>query len=218
MAKLPCPWTHTDVSWKQYRNGKLITLASIKNGEDIIHDKHFGVLADNSLVIMKVFLSDTGMYLCNSSRIYLNVTTDLESVGSTLGPTQKNADDESGDQMSPDIWKTAAGVAVLLLALLFIVTLILCLKRRGQRNQNPTVAEVIYEEVKHVEEEPWLENPYAYISETADTSTPTVSNLYSKVNKRKTGGSSGEECVYSLAQTSPQTGSLGSASHYHAVP
>lgn len=136
-----------------------------------------------------------------------------------MGPNGKNADEESGDPTSPDIWKTAAGVAVgAVLALLSVFSLILCLKRRGQKNQNQTVAEVIYEEVKHVEEEPWLENPYVYISETADTSTPTVVDVYSKVNKQRAGGSGGEECVYSLAQTSPQTGSLGSGSHCHAVP
>lgn len=219
MATLPCPRKHTDVSWTRYINGEKITLASIKNGRDIIPDKRFALQADKALVIMKVFPSDSGMYLCSSSRIYLNVTTDLKSVGSTLGPNQKNADEESGNQTSLDIWKTAAGVAAgAALALLSVVTLILCLKRRGQRNQNQTVADVIYEEVKHVEEEPWLENPYVYISETAHTSTPTVSVLDSKVNKQRVGGSSGEECVYSLAQSPPQTGSLGSGSNYHAVP
>lgn len=209
MATLTCPQAYTDVSWTRYRNGEKITLASIKNGREIIPDKRFALQADKSLVIMKVNLSDSGMYQCNFKKIYLNVMT----IGSTLDPNGKNAADESGDQTSPEIWKTAAGIAVgAVLALLSIVTLILCLKWRGQKNQNQTVAEVVYEEVKHVEEEPWLENPYVYISETADTSTATVSDLYSKVNKWR------EECVYSLAQTSPQTGSLGSGSHYHAVP
>lgn len=212
MATLPCPWKHTDVSWKRYINGKLTTLASTKNGKLTIHDKRFALQADNSLVIMKVVLLDSGMFQCNSGQIYLDVTTDPKSVGSALVPNGKNADEESGDQTSPDVWKTVAGVAVgAVLALLSVITLILYLKRRGQRSQNQTVAEVIYEEVKHVEEEP-LENPYVYIIGTADTPTVTVSDLYSKVNKPR------EECVYSLAQTSPQTGSLGSASHYHAVP
>lgn len=215
MATLPCPQRHTNVSWTRFRNGKPITLASIKNGGDVIPDKHFALQADNSLVIMKVLPSDSGMYLCSSSRIYLNVTTDPKSVGSTLGPNQKNVGEESGDQTSPDIWKTAAGVTVgAALALLSVVTLILCLKRRSQKQ---SVAEVIYEEVKHVEGEPSLENPYVYISETADASTPTAGVLYCKVSRQRAGGSSGEECVYSLAQLSPQTGSLASAPHHHAV-
>lgn len=210
-ATLPCPQTDGNVSWTRYRDGTKTTLAIIEKGEDKIYDKRFGVLADNSLVIMKVLLSDSGMYMCNFRQIYLNVTTDPKSVGSTFGLNGKNGDEEPADQTSSDIWKTAApGAAAAVLALLSVVTLILYLKRRRQKNQNQTVTEVIYEEVKDVVEEPWLENPYVYISETA-----AVSNLYSKVDKQRRSG--GEECVYSLAQTSPQTGSLGPASHYHAV-
>lgn len=214
MAKLPCPQRHTSVSWTRYINGERITLASIKNGEDVIPDKRFALEADNTLVIMKALVSDSGMFMCGSSKIYLNVTTDPKSVGSTLGSDGEDADKGSGDYASPDIWKAAAGVAVgAAVTLLSVVALILCLKRRGQKDQKRTVAE----EVKHVEEEP-LENPYVSISEAADASTATVCVLYSKVNKQRAGGSSGEEFVYSLAQTSPQTGSPGSGSHYHAVP
>lgn len=218
MATLPCPQGQPNGSWTRYINGKRITLASIKNGEDVIPDKRFGLQADNSLVIMKAFLSDTGMFMCGSSKIYLNVTTDPKSVGSTLGSDGEDGGKGSGDNASPDISKAAAGVAAgAAVTLLSVVALILCLKRSGQEDQKRTVAEVIYEEVKHVEEEP-LENPYVYISEAADASAATVCALYSKVNKQRAGGSSGEEFVYSLAQTSPQTGSLGSGSHYHAVP
>ncbi|KAM8772154.1 uncharacterized protein AB9X84_007736 [Acanthopagrus schlegelii] len=214
---LPCPHKVGNVQWSRFINGAKVVIVRIEDGKEKIPDKHYGSLADNSLVIRDVRLSDSTMYFCNDSRIYLQVTTDPNVV------TQRNdglnegaAAEDPQNHRSSGSWKLAAG-AVVGAALVTLVVFLLrfCPKNREETNSNvnETVTDVIYEEIEAGEEQPRrdsdVESPYYWtsISETLSTSTPTNHNLYSSVNKLKTGGHS-EEAVYYLAQNPAQTGSV----------
>lgn len=208
-AKLPCSHTKGDVSWSRLRNGERVILVSSKNGREIITDKRFGYQADNSLVILKVKPSDSGMYFCNRSKIYLEVTTD-PSVVTPATPRNSGLGLDTENQQSSDFWKVPAGVIVgAALTLLSILTLRLCSKKSRETNTDVDKpgAEVIYEEIEAGEEQADVESPY-WVSETLSASTPPNNNLYSTVNKLKTTGRSSEVCVYYLAQNPPQTGNV----------
>lgn len=214
---LPCPHKVGNVQWSRFINGDKVVIVRIEDGMERILDKHYGSLADNSLVIRDVRLSDSTMYFCNDSRIYLQVTTDPNMV--TQGNDGLKDGAAAGDpqnQQSSGSWKLAAG-AVVGAALVTLVVFLLrfCPKNREETNSNvnETVTDVIYEEIEAGEEQlrrdSDVESPYYWtsISEAASTSTPANHNLYSSVNKLKPGGPS-QEAVYYLAQNPAQTGSV----------
>lgn len=222
-ARLPCPHKKGDISWSRFINGKKVILVSIKNGREIRDDKRFGYLADNSLFIMKVTSSDSGMYFCNQSRIYLQVTTDPSMVtpatprhggqGPDFGLGQEgDAADTENQQSSGFFWKVLVGVtAGITLALLSAFTLTICSRKtRATNTDDKTVAEVIYEEIGAGEEQPRggsdTESPYYWISQTPSPSSPPDTNLYNVDNKLETNGRSCEQHVYYLAQIPAQAG------------
>ncbi|XP_041790066.1 uncharacterized protein LOC121604573 [Chelmon rostratus] len=227
MAILPCPHREGDVIWSRYINGEKVILVSIESGIEKIPDKHYGSLADNSLLIHNVKPSDSAMYLCNGAQIYLEVTTDPNMVDHNAGnvPVTERKDESAfglgpaaaGDadtesQQSSDSWKVPVGVVMgAALALLAVLSLRFCSKKRRETNTSldKTVAESIYEEIEAGVEQPRresdVESPYYCTSITPCSSTPPNNNLYSAVNKLKTKGPSSEECVYYLAQNPPQT-------------
>ncbi|XP_054483580.1 uncharacterized protein LOC129117002 isoform X1 [Anoplopoma fimbria] len=233
VATLPCPCGKGNVTWSRFINGKKVTLVKIKNGVEERFDKRYGSLADNSLVIRNVTSSDSLMYLCNTTTVYLNVITDTNTVGPNagnvtdrprnrrlgpvLGPDQKGNAEDAENQQPSDVWKIPVGVVVgVALVLLLIFTLKFCFKNRMEKTTNldETVPEVIYEEIKCGEEQParesYFESPYysTSIREMESTSTPPNNTLYSTVNKLTTKGRSSEECVYHLAQNPLKTGNV----------
>ncbi|CAK6983361.1 Hypothetical predicted protein, partial [Scomber scombrus] len=230
VAQLPCPPPHLpqgDVTWSRYMGGQKVILVTIQNGQERIPDKHYGSLADGSLVITNVKINDSMMYLCNGKQIYLQVTTDPNMLVPSARPEDGNVavtpvndrpdfglgpgqDGEAAaeDQQSSDFWKVAVG-AVIGAALVILTALMLrfYLKKRTERNtnNNKPVTEVIYEEIETMPPrmDSDVECPYywASISETPSTSTPPpADNLYSTVNKLRTKECSNQEYVYALAQ------------------
>lgn len=210
-ARLPCPHKTGDISWSRSINDKQVILVSFKNGRERRTDKRFGYLADNSLFIMKVRPSDSGIYFCNQSRIFLEVATDPSMVtpatprhGPDFGPGQEGDAADTENQRSSDFfWKVLVGVAVgVALTLLSALTLTICSRRtRATSTDDRTAAEVIYEEIGAGEEQPRggsdTESPYCLISQTASPSSPPE-------NKRKTN----EQHVYYTAQIPAQAGNI----------
>ncbi|XP_038590407.1 uncharacterized protein LOC119914931 [Micropterus salmoides] len=237
VAVLPCPHKKGNVEWSRYIGGERVILVTIENGEEKKTNKCYGSQADNSLLITNVQSTDSAMYMCNKSQIYLKVTTDPNMVGPNAGNapvTPRNdglgfgsvpglrgeAAAEEADtekQRSSDLWKVPVGVLVGAASVLLVFfTLRFCSKKKAGTNSNmvETVTEVIYEEIKDGEEQPRtesdVESPYywASITETPSSLSPPNYNQYSTINKLKTGGRSYEECVYYFAQNPPQTGNI----------
>lgn len=171
MAVLPCPHKSGDVFWSRLRNSKSIILVSFSNGEVRKFEKGFNWQADNSLVIIKAKPNDSAMYFCNQSKICLRVTSDPSTVTSASpssnglcldpGPVQTDV------QLSSEPWKVLAGVvAGAALALLSVITLRVCWRKRSVENG---AAEVVYEE-------PWagcdVESAYSTICEPSSSFGP----------------------------------------------
>ncbi|XP_028443871.1 uncharacterized protein LOC114561909 [Perca flavescens] len=171
-ATLPCPHKKGDVTWSRYRDGDLVILVTITNGEEKTSDKRYSSLADNSLVIRNVTALDTAMYLCNKTEVFLKVITP-PNVGAQRARnepvTQRNnglgfcIEPDAENQQPSDVWKLALIVVVTVVAsavlvLLVILTLRFCFKNgteRSTRNNNldKTVAdEPLYEEMKAYKE------------------------------------------------------------------
>ncbi|XP_029994682.1 uncharacterized protein LOC115422465 [Sphaeramia orbicularis] len=210
MAMLPCPHTNGNVMWTRYdTNGKLVPVIPIKNEAETKtgpRDERYRVLSNGSLLILNVKRSDSRMYLCNSKRVYLNVT---EGNGPTNPPrthdldqdpleSDRNRDDVQIPQKS-DSWKIPVGVIVgVMLALLGIAAFRFC--SRGRMSPpNKTTAEVVYEEIKDggtgTMMEPDVESPYSWVNMD---STAHGEHLYSVVSKTK--DRHNNQSVYSLAQ------------------
>lgn len=216
MAVLPCPHKKGDISWSRFINGEKILLVSFKNGRETRTDKRFGYQADNSLVIMKVEPSDSGMYFCNQSQIYLEVTTDPSAVtlrpggrGLDLGPGREGDAADTENQQSSDLWKVLAGVIVAVsLALLSVFTWRICSRRtRVTKTTSRTRDEEIYDDIGAAEEQPRGgsdEEPHYWTSETQSPITTPDNHLYSTINRLET--NSGEQQVYYLAQNPAQAG------------
>lgn len=213
LASLPCPEETGDVTWSYLENSKTITLVAIKNGEEQVTNKdRYGSLADNTLLIKKVKFSDSRMYFCNKRKVYLEVTTDpvtsgpdeVDSEGSGLKEEDPDKEDsDSKKQESSDLWKVLVGVVIgAFSVLLALLTLRFCSKRREETSKNQTTTEVIYEEIKAVEDQLGrgadVESPL-----TPNTPTVTNNNMYSTVNMCK--DPSRGECVYYLVQSPAPT-------------
>lgn len=205
MVKLPCSHTEGDVSWSRFLNGNKIILVSLENGREVIKNSRFGSEAKNVLVILDVRLSDSGMYFCNQSKIYLEVITDpsvVTPVAATTGGPGVGAGGQENQQAS-DLWKVPVGVAVgAALTLLSVFTWRLCSKTGGGTNASEAQApaEAIYEEVESVARQSNNESPYSWISMTPCRRTPPNKKLYGTANKTKTKGVGGDDCVYYLTQ------------------
>ncbi|XP_034722323.1 uncharacterized protein LOC117941401 [Etheostoma cragini] len=227
VATLPCPHKKGDVTWSRYRHGNPVILVTIKNGEETISDKRYGSLADNSLVITNVTPLDTTTYLCNNTRVYLDVVTPpnvgTPSAGNVPVTQRNNGPGSTENQQPSGFWKMSVCVVVgAVLVLLVIFTLRFFLKKRSERNtrndnsDKTGTNEPIYEEIEANEEQrrgmgSYFESPYyrTSISEPPSASTPPSNNLYSAVTKPTAKGCSGETGVYSLAQHPLQTGNCG---------
>ena len=169
MATLPCPHKKGDVTWSRYRDGDLVILVNITNGEEKRSHKRYGSQADNSLVIINVAPFDTAMYWCNKTQVFLKVITPPNVVAPSAGNipvTQRNNGLGFTENQQPSVfWKVAVGVVVgvvvgAMLVLLVILTLRFCFKNRTERrtrnnNLDKSVAdETIYEEMKPYEKQP----------------------------------------------------------------
>ncbi|XP_034392343.1 uncharacterized protein LOC117733089 [Cyclopterus lumpus] len=221
VATLPCAHVKGDVAWSRFANGKSVTLVTIQNGVEKkkMADGRFSSLADNSLVIRNVRPSDATMYLCNNTRVYLNVMTDPNMAGPDAGKVPVRPRNgwegtvEDAENPPPSgLWKVPVGVAAGVAAtLLVVLTMKFCLKNRVEETTilDQTVPEATYEEIEVGDL--YFERPHYFpsVSETACGSTaynmsttPNNDhyNLYSTVNKLS------EQCVYSLAQNPVKTG------------
>ncbi|KAG7453700.1 hypothetical protein JOB18_039318 [Solea senegalensis] len=210
-ATLLCPHVAGDASWSRLVNGNHVTLASIANGRVDVRDERCGLSTDNTLVVRGVRRSDTGWFFCNRKQAaYLEVTTDPNMAATNAPGTNGNAADAV--RFPSDVWKVVVGVAIGAILMLLVV-LILRLWPDWRAGTNPSrggaPAEVIYEEVEYGGVQPGTEPEVQsqYYSSIV-TETPALGDLYSVVvNKTRTTGRHGDECVYSLTHNPSQTGS-----------
>ncbi|XP_058496817.1 uncharacterized protein LOC131467106 [Solea solea] len=210
-AALLCPHGAGYASWSRLINGNHVTLASIANGRVDVRDKRCNLSTDNTLVVHGVRRSDTGWFFCNMKRAaYLEVTTDPNLAATNAPGTDGNT--AGAGRLPSDAWKVVVGVAIgAVLILLVVLILRLWPDWRAGTNtsRGGAQAEVIYEEVEYGGVQPGTEpGVQSQYYSSIVTETPALSDLYSVVvNKRRTTGRHGDECVYSLAHNPPQTGS-----------
>ena len=221
MAQLPCPAPPPkgEVTWSRFIGGTEVTLVTTKLDQDTRMDKRYSSLADGSLVITNVKISDDKMYDCNGKKIYLNVTTDPNRLVPSARPEDGNVavtpvNDRPGFSLgtgqrgeAADFWKVAVGAVVgaaLVILTALMVRFYLIKRNERNTNKNNTATEMIYEEIDTMppRTDSDVECPYYWtsISETPSTSTPPADNRHSTVNKLRTTECSDQECVYSLAQ------------------
>ncbi|KAI9518838.1 hypothetical protein NQZ68_033959 [Dissostichus eleginoides] len=207
-ATLPCPHKTGDViwSWLNRGNGNPLTLVTIENDKVNIIDKRFAFGSDNSLVIENV-TTDLGiMYLCNISKIYLEIMKDPNKLDPEAGfkpVKQRNKGQgttaKPENQQPSDFWKVPVGVVVgAALVLLGIIILRHFSKNREERNPNEdeAVPEQIYEEIKDNEHQPGREpygSPYYWTSINETPTTQYNNNKDNSVNTPAAEGGSREE-------------------------
>ncbi|KAI3353601.1 hypothetical protein L3Q82_020119 [Scortum barcoo] len=187
-ATLPCPHKSGDVSWSRLINSKMVILVSIVNGQEKKNDKRYSSLVDNSLVIINVKISDSAVFWCNKSKIYLNVTNDPNMVPiAGNGPVTSRNEPRNTPRNEPVTPRNGP-----------VTSRNPGPEKRVELNTKPdkTAVEVIYEEIEAGEEqrESDVESPYYWssITESPVISTPPKNNLYSTVNKSKSEGRSTE--------------------------
>ncbi|XP_038590418.1 uncharacterized protein LOC119914939 [Micropterus salmoides] len=222
VAVLPCPHKKGNVEWSCFFGGKKVTLVTIKNGEEKKTNKRYGSLADNSLVITNVQSTDSVTYLCNRSKINLNVKKDPNimdpnagnasvtprnhGLGFCSGPGLREETADAEKQRSSDLWKVPVGVVVgAAFVLLFAFTLRFCSQKKAGTNANlgETVTEGIYEEMRSSQGNLMLKvqtTGQASVKQQAAPHHQHNDFLYSTVNKLKTEGRSNDECVLLLSK------------------
>lgn len=203
-ATLLCPDETGDVTWRRFINGKLVALVTVTNGVETMEDKRYGSRGKTSLVIRDVTSFDSSMYFCNHKKVYLTVTKDPSEVGPDAGregATPANAGPgtagDAGNRPPSGRWKGPVGmVAGAALVILGVLTLNFCHQKRTEKTTRLHKTEAIYEEID-VGRQSRSERPHHFAS---------VGEMANQLPAR---GRVWRECVYSLAQSPPSTGSVG---------